>query len=324
MNAFQTEEGLVGISLRGDQLRMTEMPATINAQERKVLNVVLGQFETPFSFQVLEDRSAISKFADTIRRTAGSAGFLSNKASLAIDSSFVLIKKVPVDSSLQDDELAEHIDWEFSQSMISPPDHFIRDFEPLPAEGGASYEKHVVSVAVRKAVIDYLREIFAETDFFLQAIDVDVFAAQRVITERHDYTPDKKTALIDIRQENLQFSVLYKGFNLVQEISYPADEGLEVGHNKDERLARVISKELRRIILDNKLGKNVEDVDNIYIYGDDVAPTILDTLAQAHNVEMKILNPFEQIPLTDQSTDSQISSHPEAFVTSLGASIKGF
>jgi len=322
MEGLQTEEGLIGISLRDHHLRMTEV--TFGPKVRKVINIAKSETRIPFSFEAIEDRSTISTLGEDINSLFDASGFEYNKVALSIDSDFVLIKKIPIDATLDKNELQEHINWEVSQLMISQPDHFIIDYEMLEYSDRFNQAKQVVIVIVRKVVVDYLREVFAATNLQLQAIDVDVFSAQRVLTEVYDLSGDQKIALIDIRKSNLQFSIIYQGFYLVIEVAYPTDEGIEVSTGKEEHLARIISKELRRIILDNKLGKSVEDMNEVYLYGDGVEDGIIELLSQAHNVNLHRFNPFEKVNLSESLTNSEITNHPESFVVSFGAAIKGF
>ncbi|MCA9742625.1 MAG: pilus assembly protein PilM [Deferribacteres bacterium] len=321
MSEFQTEEGLIGMSLRDDSLKMTEVTF---GDSRTVTNVAESATRVPFSFESIEDRSTISILRDDINTLYETSGFSSNQIALSIDSDFVLIKKIPIDATLQQDELREHINWEISQLMINDLDHFIIDYEVLDESQRMSHTKQIIVVSIRKSIVEYVRDIFADTDLRLNTIDVDVFSAQRMITDGSVFSPDQKIALIDIRNKNLQFSILHHGFYLVVEVPYPMDEGVEMNTDKDEHMARIISKELRRIILDNKLGKSIEDMNEVFLYGDGVEDGIVEQLSQAHNVNLHRFNPFEKLTLSDSLNSVEITNHPESFVISLGAAIKGF
>lgn len=321
MSEFQTEEGLIGISLRDDHLKMTEV--TFGGQTRTVNKIAESATRAPFSFESIEDHATISMLRDDISALYESSGFASNQVAFSIDSDFVLIKKIPIDATLHKEELQDHINWEVSQLMINDLDNFIIDYELLENAQRTPQSRQVIVVSVRKAIVEYLRDIFADINLQLHSIDVDVFSAQRMIAVKSTNSPDDKIALVDIRKKNLQFSILYHGFYLVVEVPYPVDEGVEMGSGKDEHIARIISKELRRIILDNKLGKSVEDMNDVYLYGDGVEDGIIEQLSQAHNVNLHRFDPFEKLTVSDSLNSSGITNHPESFVISLGAAIKG-
>ena len=321
MTVQQANEGLIGISLRNAQLRMVEAKA--GASQYQLLRAANGTLSTPFSFSVLEERSNITTLAQDINRVFDTNGFTSNKASLSLASDLVLIKKLPYDASLQGDEIKEHIYWEVSQFMIAPQQNFIVAFQKLKTSIQGDGNPQVVVVVIRKSLVDFIKEVFAGTDLHLQAIDVDVFSAQRLVAQLYDVPEEKKVCLIDVRAKNLQFSVMYRGFSLVHEADYLTDEGADAETDRNERLARIISKELRRIILDNKLGKSIEDMEEIFIYGDRIDSGLLDILSTAHNTRFHLINPFEKIPLAEMPVDKEVTNHPESFVPSIGAAIKG-
>jgi Tfp pilus assembly PilM family ATPase len=202
-------------------------------------------------------------------------------------------------------------------------DQYIIDFEPLPAENGKDY-KQVVVVVARRMVIDYLKEIFKNTDLQLRAIDVDVFAAHRVLMGNYEVNDDEYVALIDVRKDNLQFSII-KGatFYLSQDLEHHQDGESETGKRGDEHKARLISKELRRLIIDYKLGKSVEDMNAVYLYGDGVTDGVMEALQNTHNVRIDRANPFKKIKLASQGSDPIFQSQPETFVIPVGAALKG-
>lgn len=321
MNRRQTQDGLIGISIRDTQLRMTE--ALSGHDSRAIRKVARGQTAIPFTLSALEDRRTIAQFARDISDLYAASDFSATAASLAVDADFVLIKKIPTDYSLEEDELHEHVQWEVSQFMINPLDHFIVDYEEQGIAERTTQEKHLIVVTIRKKIVDYLREVFAQTNLQLMAIDVDVFAAQRVLTEAYNFPPDYKIALVEIRKKNLQFSLIHHGYHSSLEVDYPADESFDMLTSREEQLARIISKELRRIIIDTKLGQGVEEMNEIFVYGDQVNPGLLDALAQSHSVNLHRLNPFDRLPLDETPIDQEVTNHPEAFVTSVGVAIKG-
>lgn len=322
MSLQQTEEGLIGISLRENQLRMVQAVTTTG--DCRISKVAQGEMQHAFTFQSIGERSQIAAFARDIDRIAEAAGFSTDRAALSLDAELVLIKKVPVDATLQKDELRDHIRWEISQYVLSPLDNYVIDYEELTPNGAGGAESNVVIVSIRKAVVDYIREVFAATRLHLRAVDVDVFAAHRVVSRTFDFSPQAKIALVDLRNRNLQFSILQNGFYLAQEVDYPQDDIMDPSAPPEVQLARTISKELRRIILDNKLGKSIEDLHKIFIYGDKVEDAILEHLSEEHKVSFQRINPFEKIQLMAPQIDREVTKHPEAFVTSVGVAIKGF
>jgi Tfp pilus assembly PilM family ATPase len=71
------------------------------------------------------------------------------------------------------------------------------------------------------------------------------------------------------------------------------------------------------------LGKSVEDMRAIYLYGDGVNDDILETLQNTHNVRIDRANPFKKLRIASQGGEALAPSQPEAFVIPVGAALKG-
>lgn len=320
MNKEPAEDGLVGISIRGNQLRMAEV--VLRSAQKYISKVASSEIKVPFDFADIRKRDNIASITQEINKLYELSGFESNKASFSLDSNEVLIRKIPIDFPLESTDLREHALWEASQVMINPLEDYIVDFYVQNNNPNDENDRILILVAVRKIIIDYLKEIFASTKLHLRGVDVDIFAAQRVVESTYDFSHDSKVTLIDIRDHNIQISVLFNGFFMEQAIEYgngyPGDKG-----ERNDFLSRMISKEMRRIILDNKLGKSVDDMEEIFVYGDNVDEGMIEALVKAHDVNLHRVNPFEKITLEATPVDPDVTKHPEAFVASVGTAIKG-
>jgi type IV pilus assembly protein PilM len=313
--------GMIGISIRDTTLRMAE--ATQVGGERRISRLSQGRVRTPFNFTSLKDQTLIRRYAEDINRLYETADFQVPFSVFILDANMVLIKKIPVDANLQGERLKSHVQWEVAQCVINPLEHYIIDFQRLPAVADQEYAEVVVVVA-RRMAIDFLKEIFRNTDLRLRAIDVDVFAAQRVFAENYEADGDAYVALVDVRKDNLQFTIIRGDiFFLSQDVDYHAEEQGESPKREDDHLARIVSKELRRMIIDHKLGKSVEDMHAIYLYGDGVTDQMVEALQNTHNVRIDRANPFKKIRTASQGGDLSVQSQPETFVIPVGAALKG-
>jgi Tfp pilus assembly PilM family ATPase len=311
---------MVGISIRDTTLRMAE--ATRAGAESRISRLSQGRVRTAFNFTSLQDQSLIRRYAEDINRLYETADFQVSSSVFILDANMVMIKTIPVDANLQGERLKDHVRWEVEQFMINPLEQYVIDFEPLPGDNGKDY-KQVVVVTARRTMIDYLKQIFKNTDLQLRAIDVDIFAAQRALASNYDMNQGEYVALIDLRKESFQFSILAgQTYYLSQDLDLHPDGEGEAPKRDDEHRARLISKELRRIIIDHKLGKSVEDVHAIYLYGEGVSDGILEALQNTHNVRIDRANPFKKIKLAGQGSDPIFQSQPETFVIPVGAALK--
>jgi Tfp pilus assembly PilM family ATPase len=318
--AKDVETGTIGISIRDTALRMSE--AARSNGEYKVTHIAQGRVRTPFVFSSLKDSSLIHKYAEDLNRLYETSNFQARRAVFTLDSSMVLIKRIPVDVSLKGPRLKDHVYWEVEQCVINPLEEYIIDFELMPL-GEEQEFSEVVVVVVRRAAVEFLKAVFKNTDLRLAAVEVDVFAAHRVLLSNYDAAEEAYTALIDVRKDNLQFAVLKnKEFFLAQEVDYAAEEPGAAQNSDESHLSRILSKELRRIIIDGKIGKSVDDVQAIFIYGESVSPRVVEALQRIHRVRIDLANPFRRIKIVDETVAPEIQEHPEAFVVAVGAALK--
>lgn len=319
--AEQHEEGFVGISMTHDHLRMTE--GVKGNGEFWITNLAQGRLRQPFDFQVFSDKNHIPRFAEDIRRLYQSAQFSGKHAVFSLDSRMVLVKKLPIDPDLTEDELREHVTWETKQFLLSPISEYNVAYELLEPTQTES-APHVLIVAVRKSIISYLRQVFKNTGLDLEVVDVDIFAAQRALERNYDSLSDDRVALVDVGENALHVVFLKNGeYFLSQDVPYPADESRTLLHSDADRLAKMISRELRRIILDNKVGKGIEELDGIFLYGEGVDEEVVEALQSSHDVRIERVNPFKKVRLKSGKATAERHLRPETFTVAVGAALRG-
>ena len=248
-------------------------------------------------------------------------GFSEKEVAFSLDSRMVLIKKIPVDAVLEEIQLEDQINWEVEQFAISPIKEYIIDYETLPFSEG-NVVKNMLVVVVRKKIVRFLRQLFKHTDLHLKVIDVDIFSAQRALQVNYECNNGAKIGLIDIENGNILFSILQgQGFFLTQDIHAPHITGESENH--DESTTRLIAKELRRLILDHQLGAGVEDLSEIFLYGESVEDGVLEGLQNSYDVRIDRANPFKKVKMTPDVKEDISEARAERFVICVGAALRG-
>ena len=93
-------------------------------------------------------------------------------------------------------------------------------------------------------------------------------------------------------------------------------------HNA-ESTVRIIAKELRRIVLDYQLGKRVEDLSEIFLYGEAVDDAVVEGLQNNYDVHIDRANPFRKIKLVTPVKEDVSNVHVERYMVSVGAALRG-
>ncbi len=317
----QQRKGFVGISLTHDHLRMTE--GVTGDGQFAITNLAQGRLRQPFDFDVFSEKNQIRRFAEDINRLYQASHFEGKHAALTLDSRMVLVKKIPIDADLQGEELNEHVLWESKQFLLSPLSEYNIAWERLePTE--AESQAHVLIVAVRKSIISYLRQVFQHTKLHLDIVDVDIFAAQRTLERNYESLTAEHVALVDVGEHGLQVVLLRNGeYFLSQKVPYPGDEGKTLLQSDADRLAKLVSRELRRILLDNKLGKAIEELDGVFLYGEGVDEEVVESLRNLHDVRIERVNPFKKVRLNAERAAADPHLRPETFTVAVGAALRG-
>ncbi len=318
--ASDNARGILGISLIDDQLRIVEGERLEN--ELQITRIAHGRLRQPFSFEVFADKNMPRRFADDITRLCDTQPFQVKQASFSLDSRMVLIKKIPVDKTIEEVALPDHLIWEVRQFAISPIKEYIVDFEHLDGSDENGSLNYMLVVVVRKKIVEFLKQMFRHTSLNLKFIDVDIFSAQRALLLNYEYVNAAKIGLIDIEEKKVNFAILQgRNFCLTH------DAALTItNHNEDnwkDSAVRLISKELRRVILDHQLGRGVEDLSEIFLYGEAVEDGIVEGLQNSYDVRIDRANPFKKVRLTTEVREKLNQQRSERFMISLGAALRG-
>ncbi|MFQ5676365.1 MAG: type IV pilus biogenesis protein PilM [bacterium] len=315
MSAEETQE-ILGISLIDDQLRIVE--GRRNSDEFHITQLAHGRTRQPFTFEALADKNTPRLFAEDISRLYETQKFKVNKVAFSLDSRMVLIKKLPVDSTFAGDKIGNQIQWEVEQFAISPVSEYVVDYESLHSNG--TYNDMLV-VVVRKKIVEFIRRVFKNTNLSLKVVDVDIFSAQRALQINYNYDNVEKVGLIDVEERKIHFSILKEAkYFFSKDVQLPSGDGDE---NRPESTTRLISKELRRLVLDHQLGKTVEDLNEIFLYGEAVEDAVLENLQNTYDVRIERADPFRKIKLMQKAKQDLAEGRTEPYMISVGAALRG-
>lgn len=312
------EGGILGIQLVDDQLRIVEgrkFPDGVF----EITHIAQGRTRNPFNFEALTEQNMPRRFAEDITRLCESQSFDSTKVAFSLDSRMVMLKKLALDAKLESDLVEEQVNWEVKQFATSSPGDYVIDFEKLENGANGDFDNMLI-VVVRKRIIRFLKAVFKHTDLELGCVDVDVFSAQRALHLNYDYHGDEKICLINIEEQKLHFSIMKgRNFYLAQDVVVgQSNNTLDIS---SESRTRLISKELRRIMLDNQLGKGVEDLHEIYLYGEAVEDDVVESLRKNYNVRVERADPFRKVKIVAEAKDEIGESRSERYMISVGAAL---
>lgn len=314
----------LGIYVKENNIKLIEVESS-STQQFRINKIVQTQLDTPLNFESISNEQKLAQIGNQLHQVVKGHNLNTSYAVFTLDSKLTLIKRMPYDESLSEPELIDQVDWEVKEFSYSPEDEYIVDFQKLQSTTNRQGHEMLI-VSVREKIIHYLRKLFSAGQTQVKVIDLDVFAAKRAIEVNYDLRVGDIVALVEINPRGLLFTIIEdKEFCLSQEVTI-GKLGLDVDSlesTDEEDITKFISKELRRIILDNKLGENIEGLNRIFLYGNMVKDNILESLQNNYNVRIDRANPFRRLLFAPNvSVDENIWSRPETFTVCVGAALR--
>lgn len=155
-------------------------------------------FPDGFRFQGIIDSHVKTVFVRTLQSLLAEMQLRTQKATVGLDSRAVLLRRIPIDSWLEKDELTAQVMWEAGQLIIDPLDQYVVDFHIQDIN---ETEREVLLAVTRRKTVEDYTEIVAETGLDPVCLDVDLFA----LSNAYEYTAKGQTggltALIDIEPD---------------------------------------------------------------------------------------------------------------------------
>jgi len=307
----------IGLTLNADQFSMAE------ASGNQIRNIVSRELIQPFDPASLQsEEDSLDSYIEVVGQLYNRLNTSCRKVGVVINSGMVIVKKVPVSLGLDDEMIAEQMEWEMDQMIITPVDQYTVEFERLPDQMPSGNPTYLL-VLVQNKILTMIQSIIQQAGLNLISMDVDIFANIRNLLTNYKVEKDEILLLIDshesyidllfIRQQDyfLSHRMLFQGIK--------SDSGILSG----AEIVKHLMKEIRRLVFGHRLGRNVEDINRIFLLGGKLAQKISETLPSEISVPVEIVNPFRKINVSPSVTESkECIQFPHRFMPSIGLLLK--
>lgn len=314
----------LGMYIKENNVKLIEVESS-STQQFRINKIVQAQLNTPLNVDTIYNEQQLEEIGNQLYQIVKNHKLNTQYTLFALESRLTIMKKLPYDEGLSDSDLIDQVDWEVKEFSYSPEDEYIVDFQKLRTTTKRQTNEMLI-VSVREKIVRQLRNLFSISKLNVKVIDLDIFTAKRAIEVNYDLRIGDIIALVEVSSSGLLFTIIEdKEFCISQEVSL-SKLGVQVDSlesSDEEEITKFISKELRRIILDNKLGENIEGLNRIFLYGDMVKDNILENLQNNYNVRIDRANPFRRLLFAPNvSVDENIWSRPETFTVCVGAALR--
>lgn len=250
----------VGVSFYKGQIQLAEID-----HGRKKTVTALSERSTAIDFahhgNFSPDHPQLYTFVYELEELLKANKVHSKTISFALPTEPLLITVIPVDATLQGNELTSHIHWEFEQYYPGVPlKEFVISAYPVP--GPKKEVKQVFLVGVRRGIVGFLKRAASELRLDVHLIDIDHFSAEKTL--RH--------SLPEVLKENIIFVGVRGGgldVSLVSQGQYTDYRAFSLGHQDDLKKA-ILSY---RQYIEEKDG--IGSPNKIVLYGFDISPQTL-------------------------------------------------
>ena len=314
----------LGIYIKGNNIKLIEVENS-STQQFRINKIVQTKLNTPLNVDTINNEQHIAEIGRQLDHIIRNNRLNTQNTMFALESGLTLMKKMPYDQGLSDNDLIDQVDWEVQEFSYSPEDEYIVDFQKLQPTSRCQNNEMLI-VSIREKIVRQLRNLFSMSKLNVKVIDLDIFTAKRAIEVNYDLRIGDIIALVEVSSEGFLFTIVEdKEFCFSQQVplSKLGVQSNSLDDADDEEITKFISKELRRIIIDNKLAENIEGLNRIFLYGDMVKDNILESLQNNYNVRIDRANPFRRLLFAPNvSVDENIWSRPETFTICVGAALR--
>ena len=200
MALFKKKERFLGIDISPSSVKLMEL-----SRSGRRFQVEAMAME-PLPEGSMEDRnpSALDQVGMVVKRVMKNSGSSLKKASVAVPTSSVITRTIPMPIEFSEDEIDYNIQLEAAQYIPFPLEEIHLDFQALGPSKGSDTMQDVMIVASRRENVDLREEALEEAGLKAAVVDVEAYALENAFpfllgaSSDHAHGAETRTAVIDI------------------------------------------------------------------------------------------------------------------------------
>jgi Tfp pilus assembly PilM family ATPase len=259
--------------------------------------------------QLSADHPKVTSLASEISALITKTNATAKDISITLPARASFLLTLPVDPSLKDDELKEHLRWEVQQYFPDAgPKDFVIDSYVLPSKQKDARQTFVA--AVPRGVVAFVQKLASLLELSLHIIDIDHFSTEKTLLANYPDLKKQTVALIGVQGSRVDASMV-KGREMVDYRGYALDEPSALGTTIAQYLEYVKQEEE-----DNTVAC-------IYLHGSHVPTDALADLNAETGIETVALNAFHKLTAAE-SVDPALAAESHRFAAAIGVALRGF
>lgn len=343
---FSKKNQIVGLDIGSRTLKAAEVVKTGKGFFLKkigLIDIAPGMIEDGFIKKPGE-------VADALRQLFKSYNIKERNVAIAIGGYSVIIKNISMEN-MTEEELQDRIKFEAEQYIPFDIDEVNIDFHILGENEHNSNQMNLLLVAAKKEIINDYVNLVQDAGLNPCIIDTDTFALQNIFEANYD-APDESIALIDVGAVKTSINIMKNTSSvfirdvslgcgqinqkIVEAVGCSLEEAEQLKH--DSETGKIPEEELNNItgiVIDNWCTEIRRALDFYYSTApeDQISKIFLsgggsniksfrNLLAEQTSAEVKVLNPFDGLELSDNLDYSYLKQIAPQAVISMGLAIR--
>lgn len=202
LNLFKKKDRLLGIDISASAVKLVELSGS-----RQRLQVEAIAME-PLPEGAMEDRNPTDPYAlgTALKRAVKASGSRLKTAAIAVPTSNIITRTIPMPVNFGEDEIEAHILVEAAHYIPFPLEEIYLDFQVQGPSKTSADMQDVMIVASRKENVDLREEALTEAGLKAVIVDVEVYALENTFQQLLTVLPktlvkdngDTCTAMVDL------------------------------------------------------------------------------------------------------------------------------
>ncbi len=296
----------VGVSFYKGQIQLAEID-----HGRKKTVTALNERSTAVDFahdsSFSPDHPQLFTFVYELEELIKENKVHSKTISFALPTEPLLINVIPIDPTLQGNDLTAHLSWEFEQYYPNVPvKEFVVSAYPLP--GPQKGVKQIFLVGVRRGIIGFLKRAAQELRLLVHVIDIDHFSAEKTLRHSHPELLKENIILIGMRGKGLDASFVTQG-------QFADYRSFTLDHSDDLKKS-ILSY---RQYLEQKDG--IESFSKIVLYGVDITPQTLTYVQRETGIATMTLDAVHNLT-PSKKLNAELFKDSTRFTAAIGLALR--
>lgn len=211
----------IGIEIREDSMILVHLMRTL--RETKVQNSLILPFSPPLSPE------SEAEVIDSIKRFLGHNRIRPERVVVGIPRGAVILKYLAI-PSLKKENIPQILEYEIEKHLPFKPEEVYYDFGIVEKGGENLY--NIFLVAVKKEIIDYIKDLFERVPLMPKIFDLSSFGIFNALGFSKRFSEDKIDAILFLGSKEVELEMVQDGL-----LRFSRSLPMEDGDNLIERIA---------------------------------------------------------------------------------------